>query len=171
MIIVTIIIGVLVLICCLKTKKIKELYKNLKNKESMFIVLYEQKFETLLKLVQKDSLYIQESLIMDIAEMRKQSLFNLKQNNIKSFILIEEKIEKLLKNVNTKEILNLQQNKNLSEVQGETTAENFDDINTLIEETKSDYNNLLDHFNQETSDFFGKQIIKQMKNLKQFQRV
>lgn len=167
MIVVTIIISILALICFLKTKKIKELYKTLERNESMFMILYEQKFETVLKLVNKDNLHLQESLIMDIAEMRKDSLFNVKQKNTKLFIVAEEKIDNILKKIDKKVIFT--ENNHLSEIQEKEYYDNLDNINNLIEQTKLDYNNMVDHFNQETSDFFGKQIIKQMKNMKKFQ--
>lgn len=161
MTVVTIIICILMLICFFKTKKIKELYKALQKKESMFIVLYEQKFETLLKIINRENISIQESLIMNMAEMRKLSLFSLQQGSIKAFIVNEEKIEKTLNHAQENQMINNNTDFNA----------NIQEINVLIEETKVEYNNMLDHFNQETSDFFGKQIIKHIKKIKKFERL
>lgn len=161
------ILVVLVLIVFLKTKKIKDLHKTLIKKESTFIVLYEQKFETLLKLIKKEEVNIQESIVMDISEMRKKSLFFVKNNDNKSFIILEEKIQNILKNIEKENIFeNNDSNPSFIEINT-----HMKDLNTLIEETKIEYNNLIDHFNQETTDFFGKKIKKQLKNLKKFQHV
>ena len=159
---VIVIIAVLGLIFFLKTKKIKNLYKTLIKKEATFIVLYEQKFENLLKLINFDSLNIQESILMNIAEMRKESLFFVKNNDNKSFIILEEKIQSILKSLEKSKIFETNNSEITSDIEG---------LNNLIEETKVEYNNLIDHYNQETNDFFGKQIKKQIKNLKKFNHI
>lgn len=159
-----VILLVLILITFLKSKKIKNLYKTLIKKESTLIVLYEQKFETLLKLIKTEDVNIQESILMDISEIRKNSLFFLKNNDSKSFIFFEEKIQGILNNIDKEQLL---ENDDLSI----ETQNHMIDLNKLIEETKTEYNNLIDHFNQETADFFGKNIKKQMKNLKNFKHI
>jgi hypothetical protein len=155
------IILVVGLIFFLKTKKIKNLYKILIKKENILIVLYEQKFENLLKLINLENLNIQESIFINIAEMRKESLFFIKNNDNNSFFILEEKIQSILKSIEKNKIF-------ITNINDSEIASNIKNIDNLIEATKLEYNNLIDHYNQETNDFFGKQIKKQIKNLKKF---
>lgn len=167
MTIVIMMLVVLFLIVLLKTKKIKDLYKLLLKKESTFIMLYEQNFENLLKLIKTSEVNIQESVIISIAEMRKKSLFFVYSNDNRSFIILEEKIQSVLRKIEKDSLFKTDDlNPLIMEVN-----QHIKDLGLLIEENKIEYNNLIDHFNQETTDFFGKFIKKQLKDLKKFQHI
>lgn len=161
MILLTLIILILALIVFFKTKKIKELNKNLLKREAVFILLYEQRFEYFLKLINITPIKIQESIYMDIGELRKESLFIKLQSENSKYFAVEEKIQLIFKKI--KKNVNTENQSNFIEVNNHIGS-----LNTLIDETKSEYNNLIDDFNQETSDFFGKKISKHMKGLKKF---
>lgn len=162
-----VIILVLALIVFLKAKKIKELNKTLLKKEAMFFALYEQRFEAFLKLINLQSEGIQESIFMNLAEIRKESLFFKNDNNNKEYLNSEEKIQSVLKKLkNSTEFSKLSENSQFIEINGHIGS-----LNTIIEETKSEYNNLIDDFNQETTDFFGKKISRHIKGLKKFKTI
>lgn len=159
MILLTFIILVLLAIIFFKAKKIKELNKNLLKKELMFFVLHEQRFESFLKIINENPKNIQYSIFMNIGELRKNSLFN--KNNNKKYFIIEDNIQKLL-----------------TKSKGDGTSPEFIEINnhieklsSIIEETKVEYNNLIDEFNQEKNDFFGKIVTKKIKDLKTFNHI
>ena len=154
------------LVVFLKAKKIKELNKNLIKKEATFVLLYEQRFESFLKFLNTSERNIQESVFMDIAELRKESIFNKLQANNKDYLKMEEKIQSILKKVKTSEELNKDNNPEFIELDN-----NMIGLNTIIEETKLEYNNLIDDFNQEKNDFFGKKISKHIKELKTFKHI
>lgn len=166
MILLTLIVLGFALVVFLKVKKIKELNKNLIKKEATFVLLYEQRFESFLKFLNTSERNIQESVFMDIAELRKESIFNKLQANNKDYLKIEEKIQSILKKVKTSEELNKDNNPELIELDN-----NIIGLNTIIEETKLEYNNLIDDFNQEKNDFFGKKISKHIKELKTFKHI
>ena len=157
-----IVVLILGIIFVIKTKKIKDIHNKLIRKESMFYELYDQKFNAFLKMMHATDVNIQNSIFMNIGELRRKSIFLKEENNTKGFVLLGDKINKLLINsieenlFNEKETIFIENN------------EVIEKLNLIIEETKNDYNNLVDHYNQEKGDFFGKNVFKLMKNLKKF---
>lgn len=166
MILLTLIVLGLTLIVFLKAKKIKELNKNLIKKETTFVLLYEQRFDSFLKLLKNMEKNIQESIYMDIAELRKESIFIKNQENNRDYLKTEEKIQLILKKVNISKELNKIETPESIELNNHINS-----LNDIIEETKSEYNNLIDDFNQEKNDFFGKKISKSIKELKVFKHI
>lgn len=167
MILLTLIAVIFLTIVFLKAKKIKELNKSLINKETMFITLYEQRFENFVKLVHFTPNNIQESIYMDIGELRKKSIFIKKYESNKQYLILEEKLQLILKKI--------QESEQFSKVESkpEFIAINvyIEQLNSLIDETKIEYNNLIDDFNQETTDFFGKRISKKISGLKVYNHI
>lgn len=150
-----------------KTKKIKSLNKDLIKKEAMFFELYDQKFTCFLSMINLTKVNLQDSIFMEVGELRKESLFLKNKNDSKGFINLEDKINALINKMNeSDELINFS-----NESQYKETEELIDKLNKIIESTKLEYNNLVDEFNQEVNDFFGKQIIKNIKEIKKYKNI
>lgn len=167
MIFLTFIILIVAYIVFFKTKKIKELNKSLLKKEEIFISLYEQRFEYFLKLINRTEIKIQDSVYIDIGELRKESIFIKKDASNSQYLELENRIQLIIKKVN--------QNNSLKEFENQSELvdlnNNTNILNNLIEKNKLEYNNLTDDFNQETNDFFGKIISRYIKELKKFKHI
>lgn len=150
-----------------KTKKIKSLNKDLIKKETMFFELYDQKFTCFLSMINLTKVNIQDSIFMEVGELRKESLFLKNKNDSKGFIYLEDKINLLVNKMSESEELNIYSN----EAQYKETEDLIIKLNQIIENTKNEYNNLVDEFNQEVSDFFGKQIFKRIKEIKRYKNI
>lgn len=160
-------IFILFLFVYFKIKKLKELNIELLKKETALIVFYEQRFELFLQIISSDLINIQESIFMDISELRKNALLVKKQEDNRLYFVLEEKIQSIFKKHNLSQDYEfISDDLKIMDLNNQIS-----NINASIEETKNQYNIFVDDLNQEKNDFFGKRIFKYIKDIKKYYHI